>query len=363
METKKLFEKYYARLRRVGILKSFICSGIIGFAGAFAVALTLWFFDPSVLEVILYSVGAGLVLTLLFVPLFYFKRFRPTSQGIARMIDRMGLDERIITMYELEKDESYIAMKQREDAQAKMGEVNEKQLKLKYSKVAIVFLILVGAIGIGMTTVSALGAHGIIDKEALNPLPPGLFDQTEYCEVNYVVYGFGMIDGEEAQLVEKGQDATPVVAIADDGYIFMGWDDGVETPDRWDRKVEDHIFVNAVFMPVSESEDGEAMQQPQDGESSEEQPEEDAAEDQPQDANPSDQEQDPSETPPDIDINDPSDNASGNPLYDNNTIIDGETDYTTEFEYDRNMEDLAGDDSLPPDLKDVIGGYYDTLKP
>ena len=361
METKKLFEKYYARLRRIGLLKSLILSGIIGLTVMFGVALALWFFDPAVWEVIVYSLGGGLVVTGLFMPLFYFTRFRPSTQKIAKMIDQLGLEERIITMYELEQDESYIAMKQREDAKAKMSEVNEKQIKVRLSRVALVFLLIVGVFGLGMTTVSVLGAHGIIDKEALMPELPPIFDNTEWCEVNYVAYGFGMIEGEEAQLVEKGQDATPVVAIADDGYIFMGWDDGVETPDRWDRHVEDHLYVNAVFVPVQESEDGESMQQPQDNQDP---PEQDQPQNEPDDSDQDDQqsEQDPSMSPPQ-ENQDPSDGSGGSQMYDNNTIIDGETDYTTEFDYDTNMEDLAGDDSLPPDLKDSIGGYYDTLKP
>ena len=360
MNTKKLFEKYYARLRTAGIIKSLILSGIIGFAVMFGIAVMLWFMDPAVWEVVVYSLGAGIVVTALFMPLFYFTRFRPSTQGIARLIDRLGLDERVITMYELEQDESYIAMKQREDAKTKMDEVNEKQIKFRFSKVALVFLAVVGVFGIGMTTVSLLGAHGIINKEAFNEVIDPIFNPPDYCEINYVAYGFGMIEGEEAQLVEKGEDATPVVAIADDGYIFMGWDDGVETPDRWDRHLEDHLYVNAVFVPVQESEDGESMQQPpQDMDM----PQEDEPQDEPSDSDDqqeSDTEQDPSETPPDAP---PSPGAGGQSLYDNNTIVDGETDYTTEFEYDSNMENLAGDDSLPPDLKDAIGGYYDTLKP
>lgn len=360
METKKLFEKYYARLRLSGILKSLVCAGAIGFGVMFGVALTLWFMDPAVWEVIVYSLGSGILATALITPLFYFTRFRPSTQGIARMIDRLGLEERVITMYELEKDESFMALKQREDAKAKLQTVNEKQLKFHVSVVALILLISVGVIGLGMTTVSVLGAHGIIDKEAINEPIEQVFDRPNYCEVNYVAYGFGTIDGELAQLVEEGEDATPVVAVADEGYIFMGWDDGVETPDRWDRNLHDHLFVNAVFVPIQESEDGESMENP-----NEDMPEDDAPSDAPdsgEDNEGEESEQPPSVAPP-TESDSTSSGTGGSQVYDDNTIIDGETDYSAEFEYDSNMEDLAGDESMPPDLKDSIGGYYDSLKP
>lgn len=95
-----------------------------------------------------------------FVPIFYYKKFRPTTKDVARRIDRLGLEERIITMTELEKDESYIAMRQREDAKRKLGAVDAKQIRFRFSTAAAVVAAICAVLGVSMTTVTDLERAG-----------------------------------------------------------------------------------------------------------------------------------------------------------------------------------------------------------
>lgn len=45
----------------------------------------------------------------------------------------------------------------------------------------------------------------------------------------------GTLAGEGKQFIGKGEEGTAVTAVADDGYLFEGWSDGVETPERKDK--------------------------------------------------------------------------------------------------------------------------------
>ena len=67
----------------------------------------------------------------------------------------------------------------------------------------------------------------------------------------YIDYGSaenGKIVGETAQLVKRGEAAYEVKAVADEGYIFAGWTDGVKTEVRKDENVLGDIFVDPIFV-------------------------------------------------------------------------------------------------------------------
>ena len=136
MDAKKIFEKYYSRLALEGFLKALILGLIFGFAAEFIVAFATWMASYNGLWI---SIAAGVAVAAGMTALFYFKKFRPTAKQIAKRVDRLGLEERLITMTELEGDDSYIALRQREDAQKKMREVEAKEIKLRLSKLAIAF--------------------------------------------------------------------------------------------------------------------------------------------------------------------------------------------------------------------------------
>lgn len=69
-------------------------------------------------------------------------------------------------------------------------------------------------------------------------------------QVNYTAGNGGHIDGQTPQTVEKGKDATSVTAVADDGYKFEKWSDGLTSSTRQDRYVQADISLTAFFAKI-----------------------------------------------------------------------------------------------------------------
>jgi len=65
--------------------------------------------------------------------------------------------------------------------------------------------------------------------------------------LNYEVGENGTIDGINPQTVEHGSDGSPVTAVAQRGYHFATWSDGVTTAERIDSKLSSDLTVSAVF--------------------------------------------------------------------------------------------------------------------
>jgi len=57
----------------------------------------------------------------------------------------------------------------------------------------------------------------------------------------------GSLEGDLEQVVEHGNDGTPVEAIADEGYHFTGWSDGLTDNPRTDTNVTAGLEVEAEF--------------------------------------------------------------------------------------------------------------------
>lgn len=65
-----------------------------------------------------------------------------------------------------------------------------------------------------------------------------------YYSVNYFCEKGGRIQGEARQRIENGKNASEITAVADNGYEFIGWDDGVTDSSRTDTEVsEDKTYV------------------------------------------------------------------------------------------------------------------------
>lgn len=370
MDTETLLETFRARLVRIGIVKALIPAGIFGFGVTAVVAFITWFTYLPLWAVLLLSIGLGVLAACAVAPLLYLKFFRPTTYRVAELIDRLGLEERIITMYELSEDDSYIAKCQRRDAMEKLRKVDEKRLRYNLSRLAVALVAVVFSVALVMTTLASLAAVGVIVRGA------DLFSEnkanTEWCEVNYLAAEHGSIEGEDFQLVEKGKDAKPVTAVADAGYVFLQWSDGVITAARWDYNVKENLTVVASFIraegsggssdPDSPDDEGDGDpdgENPDDPPESDENPAGDPEDRQDEEDNQDNQDNEDNNNPEGDDKKNDSDSAK----VDNNTVIDGRTSYEDAFDYEKNKDDLAGNNELPDDLKGLIGDYLDNLKP
>ena len=338
MDKNSSFQKFYSRLMWEGIAKAALCGLVAGFAANFVAALITWFFTVKGLWI---SIVVGVVVAAGSGGLFYFKKFRPTSEQIARRVDRLGLEERMITMQEFRNDESYIAFRQSEDAKQKMNTVSDKQIKFRLSTASIVLATVFCVCGVSMSTVTALSDSGKIRNGG--EIIGDIISPPQYFEVSYVVENDegGLIEGEADQLVLEGETSETVVAVADDGWVFIGWNDGGKDPSREDEDIREDLVFVAYFERVEESDDpGEDPDAPDE---------------------PSDEPADPSEEKPGNpgDPNNNGNGASGN--YEaNDQIIDGNTNYKDVYQgyYDQAMEMLKNGESIPPALRAIIESYF-----
>lgn len=68
-----------------------------------------------------------------------------------------------------------------------------------------------------------------------------------YMKVNYIADIGGAIEGFSQQSVMYGRDAQPVTAVADEGYKFAQWSDGVTDATRIDTNIIRDFEVTAQF--------------------------------------------------------------------------------------------------------------------
>ncbi len=266
MKNDTLFRKYHRRIAREGIVKSLLYGLIAGSCALLVSALLSWFFGFKGglwLAIGLFVLGVTATSLLL-----YFLKFRPTSKEIAVRVDALGLEERLLTMLELEGDDSYIASRQREDAIHAMQSVDSMLLKIVISISLIVALVVSLVVGLaGGTTISSLYYSGAI--------PSGIalvrgeeFRFTYTCtysvgtgyDTGYIVYWTReWADGKEEAVpvtgaieVTQGEDAPAVYALPSEGFIFVSWSDGVRSPYREDLDVNGTIDVSATFAYIGD---------------------------------------------------------------------------------------------------------------
>ena len=246
---KRFFEKHHVRLVWEGVLRSAFAGLIIGFGVNFIAAAFAWLFDFGG---IWFAIGLGVAAAVVSGILLYFVRYRPSADEIARRVDRLGLEERLVTMMELQGDDSYIATLQRENAKQHLQDVASRKLRFRLSR-AMIALVIVGALmGGSMSTVVVLAEGDMIPSGSDIIRPDDPF--ANHIAVTFVADEGGEIEGEADQLVLPGEDAMPVVAVPEDGWMFVGWDDGGTSPERWEKGITEEIFLTALFEPIEEGE-------------------------------------------------------------------------------------------------------------
>jgi len=268
MKNKQIFKKYYSRLAKEGMLKALIWGFIFGLIASTVPALIAYFFNYNGIWI---ALGVLTFVAVIVTILFYNIFFRPTTKQIAKRVDKLGLEERLITMLELEKDESFMAMCQREDAKQALSAIHQRQLRFaifKVFKVPIIILALAFTLSAVMGTMTILGVEGQrLWRDGGDGRVPEV-SAFEVHSISYIPDGGGFIYGEIHQLVLHRQNSTTVVAIADPGWFFYEWSDGRQMPERRDLNVQRSFVVFAIFM-----EDGDGSPEPGD-EDEDPQPEE-----------------------------------------------------------------------------------------
>lgn len=337
MNRKQNFEKHYSRLRLEAWLLSLLWGLVLGLGCGFLTALILWF---TKLDGLILSVAAASAVTILTTLIFYVARFRPNAVKNARRLDRLGLEERLITMVEYEKDESVMARLQREDAKAQLAKIKPSSLKLRITKSLTVHLLITVILYALMLTVTILSASGIIPggDELIEEVVEE--QQEVWISVTYEVEDGGYIEGVADQLVLFGTNAEPVVAVAEEGYVFVEWDDGRSRPDRTDTNVTEDVVYIAVFEPIAEDGEGDDNSN------------NDTPQDTPQES------ENASQSRPGEDSDSPS--SAGGKYEEANQIIDGETYYREVLEMYKELLrqrlEIEGD-TLSEEERAIIEAY------
>lgn len=332
----KKFVKFDGRLRNEALLKSALGGIAIGGISAFVFATVAWFMEFSG---VVAALAVFAVTAIASGVLLYFTKFHPTILQNARRLDRYGLEERLITMVGLEGQDSVIAQKQREDAMDALSKLDANRVKFRISTVLIVLAFAAVMFFMYMTVLEGFSEAGLVPSGAevwVKIFPP---DPLDKFTVEYIAEEGGYIAGESEQSVTQGQDSQKVLAVAEEGYVFLGWSDGSNDPSRVDKAVDRNITVKAVFIEVADDNDDE----------------EDA--DEPDDA-PGDNGQ--GEESLDSDSN------SGDKYKEVNWVIDGETYYRDEGVWDEYYEKvlkmLEEGEEVPEEYRFLIELYFNIIK-
>ncbi len=336
MNIKQDFKSLYVAYVKNAVKKSLFYSLIISFTALFITSLIFWI--VNVKEFWIAFVGFAVLEAILFA--IFYLIYKPNDVKFAKELDSLGLKQRVITMYEYQNDDSLMATIQRQNAIEHVDKVDKKLLRFVAPALILIFMISAIVLGVSASTVSVLSATGVIKsgKDTINDLIPTTVE--EYT-VNYTAKKGGIIDGELTQVVKEGEDASPVIAISEHGYIFISWSDGVRDPYRKDVGVSRNLDLFASFVTIDEYlEMLKDIGEPE------------VPEEPPNGAIPIPQEGD-------------GDDEIPQRYDDNSKIIDGET-YYGEGVYDVYFQDmldlLAQDTEMSADTKKIINDYFDTIE-
>lgn len=293
---------------------------------------------------------------------------KPKEKEFMKNIDDVGLQQRAITMYQYKDDNSLIARLQRENAETKINEVDAKSFKIKTPIWLYAFAITLSVFAIVTTVFSSLVSTNklpsLVDRIKVNNV-----EEKKVYEVEYKVEGKGKIEGELAQKITSGDNATGVLAVAEDGWFFEKWVsvrdsinlnyyDNVNTknsPYRLDTNVESDLTIVAVFMKIDEK---------QADDDEEDDPLKNAPQPPMVNSQPGDGDN-PGQLEGDSSNSNDGTGGSGGRYEESNQVDDGKTYYGDEKfanAYDDAMNSIQNDDEMSEDMKEIIKKYYDTIK-
>ena len=417
----EVFKKYYKKIGQESILKSLLCALTIGFTLMFVCIAASWFvgFKAGIyIGFGLFVLSAGIA-----TPLLYKFKFRPTTKKIMQRIDALGLEERMLTMAELENDNSFMAMKQREDAMNAVKSVSSEMLKIAVSVPLIAAVAISATLGTGMSVAAAVAPDGgrrfvdflkekqtfdvvyavegkgwVIDftkkenaalleaaqvraeqreKDLINgkevkedeELPASFKNRLKVVSTlneNAEAKATIVLDGANAQdvtysfrVTEGDEFGVTLMALPQKGYVFVGWSDGVKSPYREDVTVTESRTVAAVFDEV----DGldEAGGQDSKNQNGDKSEDGDPSD---SDAKAGESADDQEGKPNDKDSSADNSGDDGAKTTPGNQIIDGKTYYGDVFDqaYQEMLERMSKDSSMTEAEKKAISDYLDSIR-
>lgn len=124
--------EFKKKAKKQNIIKAGLCSVAISLLFNIPFLIAFWIMDYKykfIVCAVIFIIGASVLF-----PVLYSKKFKYTEVQLAKKIDDLGLEERVLTMIELKDDNSLIAKKQKEDTLNALKTVETNDLKGKYRK-------------------------------------------------------------------------------------------------------------------------------------------------------------------------------------------------------------------------------------
>lgn len=393
--------EFKKKAKKQNIVKAGLCSVAISLLFTIPFLIAFWIMDYKYKFII--CAGIFIVGISVLFPVLYFKKFKYTEIQLAKRIDDLGLEERVLTMIELKDNDSFIAKKQKEDTLNVLKTVEANDLKGKYKKQSFlsIFSTALASLVIALSLmfpniretiiahgepkytieVSAKGLGFVIDyskyenQSLINAVSKkqeqdqiDKINNKEIVELKQFPTAFSnrisvdyrcfedidatmVLDGanfEDISYRIKSDETHILMALPYKGYVFIGWSDGCTSPFR---EIDDYSSdLIALFDEVSSV--GENMPDKQ-----EEPGDKDGS---------ADSESDgigPEGNGTGKTNNDDSwgDGAKGSPA---NQVINGETYYGDIFNqsYQEAVERIKNDTNLTDAQKKAITDYFESIR-
>lgn len=393
--------EFKKKAKKQNIIKAGLCSVAISLLFNIPFLIAFWIMDYKYKFII--CAGIFIVGISVLFPVLYFKKFQYTEIQLAKRIDDLGLEERVLTMIELKDNNSFIAKKQKEDTLNVLKTVEANDLKGKYKKQSFlsIFSTALASLVIALSLmfpniretiiahgepkytieVSAKGLGFVIDyskyenQSLINSVSKkqeqdqiDKINNKEIVELKQFPTAFSnrisvdyrcfedidatmVLDGanfEDISYRIKSDETHILMALPYKGYVFIGWSDGCTSPFR---EIDDYSSdLIALFDEVSSV--GENMPDKQ-----EEPGDKDGS---------ADSESDgigPEGNGTGKTNNDDSwgDGAKGSPA---NQVINGETYYGDIFNqsYQEAVERIKNDTNLTDAQKKAITDYFESIR-
>lgn len=277
--------EFKKKAKKQNIIKAGLCSVAISLLFNIPFLIAFWIMDYKYKFII--CAGIFIIGISVLFPVLYSKKFKYTEIQLAKRIDDLGLEERVLTMIELKDNNSFIAKKQKEDTLNVLKTVEANDLKGKYKKQSFLsifstalaslvialslmfpnikeiiiahgepkYTIEVSAEGLGfvidyskyenqslINAVSKKQEQDQIDKinnkeiVELKQFPTAFSNR---ISVNYRCFedidATMVLDGanfEDISYKIKSDEIHILMALPYKGYVFIGWSDGCASPFR-----------------------------------------------------------------------------------------------------------------------------------
>lgn len=220
MDIKKNFNELYKEYLKSAIFKSLIFATLISSTVLAVISFAFWYYDVKQfwIGLIVFAILEFSIFSIMFLIL------KPTEKKFVKRLDSLGLQQRVVTMYQYQNDDSLMAKIQRNNAIEHISKINKRLVRLATPIFIVILFAIAVVCGATTTTVAALASSEYIPSGSytFGKLDDQFGNKTEF-EVTFDVIGEGFIDGDIFQIVYEGEDCTPVMAIPEDGWMFVGW--------------------------------------------------------------------------------------------------------------------------------------------